>query len=398
MLIYNGMKVLIVTEVYRPGVGGVQAAVDTLISGLIAHGDEVTVITGSPKGFLYGSYREVDQINGATVVRLPAIKSFVNRENNRMTILPAYAVKRYFHQYRPDIVHMLIPSTWLHTAVLRQAHKYHIPVIATGHAIALNLVMNMRWKRFARWVGQKAEQYTVKYLNRTDLVTAPTRAALDHVVGITVPTLAISNGIDVSLYPPERHYKEATLKRFNLDDRKLTIVYVGRLDGEKRVDLLIDAMKQLNRHDVQLVIVGKGINMEPLRRQASDLGSTCIFTGYVTDDEKRALLWRADVFVMASPAELQCIAALEALLCETPVVVADQVALPELLDNGKNGLSFHYPDTNDLADKLETLLQDQNLRRKIGQHARQWVIEHHSHDYTISQYRTAYQRLIRDRE
>ena len=388
VLIYNGMKVLIATEVYRPGVDGVQIAVDTLISGLIACGDEVTVITGSPKGILHGSYREVDKVNGATIVRLPAMKSFINRQNNRMTIFPARAVKRYFRQYRPDVVHILIPSTWLHTTVLHQAHKYHIPVIATGHAIALNLVMNMRWKRFAWWLGQKAEQYTVKHLNQTDLVTAPTQAALDHVVGITVPTLAISNGIDVSLYPPERHYKEATLKRFNLDDRKLTIVYVGRLDGEKRVDLLIDAMKQLNRHDVQLVIVGKGINMEPLRRQASDLGSTCIFTGYVTDDEKCALLWRADIFTMASPAELQCIA----------VVVADQIALPELLDNGKNGLSFRYPNVYDLAKKIEILLSNQELRDKMGRHARQWVIAYHSHNYTISQYRAVYRRLIYDRE
>ncbi len=398
MLIYNGMKVLIVTEVYRPGVGGVQAAVDTLISGLIAHGDEVTVITGSPKGFLYGSYQEIDEINGATVIRLPAVKSFVNRENNRMTVLPAYAVKRYFYQYRPDIVHMLIPSTWLHMAVLRQARRYHIPVIATGHAIALNLVMNIKWKSFARWLGQKAERYTVNYLNRTDLVTAPTQAALNHVKGITVPTMAISNGINVRLYPLEQHTKTANLKRFKLDNQRLMVIYVGRLDGEKRVDLLIDAMKRLNRDDVQLVIVGKGVNMESLKQRASDLGDACIFTGYVTDDEKRALLWRADVFVMPSPAELQCIAALEALLCETPVVVADQVALPELLDDGKNGLGFHYPDISDLASKLEILLQDQNLRHKIGQHARQWVIEHHSHDYTISQYRAVYRKLIYDRE
>ena len=90
------MKILIVTEVYRPGIGGIQTAVDTLIEGLIAQGDEVTVITGSPKGLFCRTYQEIDTTNGATVIRLPAVRSFVNKENNRLTLFPNYIVRNYF--------------------------------------------------------------------------------------------------------------------------------------------------------------------------------------------------------------------------------------------------------------------------------------------------------------
>ena len=73
VLVFVGMKVLIVTEVYRPGVGGVQTALDTLITGLKEAGDEVTVLTGSPDG-LFSYFTEIDEVNGAKVLRLPAVK------------------------------------------------------------------------------------------------------------------------------------------------------------------------------------------------------------------------------------------------------------------------------------------------------------------------------------
>ena len=294
---------------------------------------------------------------------------------------------------------MLIPSTWLHASVLRQAKRYHIPIIATGHAIALNFEMNMKYKRLARWIGQRAERYTVRQLNRTNFVTAPTQTALDYVSGITVPTLPISNGVDISIGKPEgESIRLKIIEQFGLDSKKKTIIYVGRLDGEKRVDLLIDAMHALGRRDTQLVIVGKGLEAESLKLQVVRLGldDSCIFTGYVTDSEKRVLLQQADIFAIASPAELQCIAALEAMSCKTPIVVADQVALPELLNGGGNGFSFCYPNSQDLAAKINILLDDDKLRQKMSRNAQQWVVHYHSKEHTINQYRTIYRRLIDD--
>ena len=113
VLIFIGMKVLVVSEVYRPGVGGVQTALDTLIAGLKEAGDEVTVLTGSPDG-LFSHFTEVDEINGAKVLRLPAVKWIANRDNNRVAFLPKRFVRRYFRQDQPDIIHLMTPISWLH--------------------------------------------------------------------------------------------------------------------------------------------------------------------------------------------------------------------------------------------------------------------------------------------
>ncbi len=386
------MKVLIVTEVYRPGVGGVQTAIDMLITGLRKAGDEVTVMTGSPEGLL-SCFTETDEVNGAKVLRLPAIKWFANRDNNRITVLPKMFVRRYFRDNRPDIIHLMTPISWLHKAAVLQASRRQIPVVTTNHTMALNFMMNAKSKTVARWLIRIVDSKINKVINQTAYMTAPTRAALATTPGVCVPTKAISNGVNAAFYAPGRS-DEKLLQRFAINSQRLLVVYVGRLDGEKRIDLLIAAMEHLRRSDVQLVIAGKGLEEAALRRQASKLGDRCIFTGFVSDEEKRALLRRADLFATTGPAELQCIAALEALACGTPVVVADQVALPELLDDGKNGISFHYPDIDDLAHKIDELLNDVSRRHQMSRAARRWIVDNHTFERTVERYRSLYSEII----
>ena len=77
------------------------------------------------------------------------------------------------------------------------------------------------------------------------------------------------------------------------------------------------------------------------------------------------------------------------------MVVSDQVALPELLDGGKNGVSFHYPDVNDLARKIDELLNDEPRRRQMGRDARQWIIDNHTYERTVDQYRELYAEIVK---
>ena len=287
----------------------------------------------------------------------------------------------------------MTPISWLHQAVICQARRRQIPIVTTNHTMALNLVMNAKNKTIARWFVRIVEGKMCKLVNQTAYMTAPTRAALATTPAIHIPTKAVSNGVNAVFYTPGKA-DEKLLQRFAIDALRPVVAYVGRLDGEKRIDLLIAAMERL-KTDAQLVIIGKGLIEKQLRSQAASLGNRCIFTGFVSDEEKRALLRRADILAMASPAELQCIAALEALACGTPVVVSDQVALPELLDGGKNGVSFHYPDVNDLARKIDELLNDEPRRRQMSRAARQWIIDNHTYERTVDQYRELYAEIVK---
>ena len=385
------MRVLIVSEVYRPGLGGVQQAIDTLVDGLCNAGDEVVVMTGSPQ-FKITPYSETIE-NGAKILRLPAVAAPINRKNNRMTVFPGWYVRRFLAaQPRFDIIHFHTPGTWLHLGILNYAEKHAIPTIVTNHSIALNLTMNQSdslTRAFMKW----HDGQTTKFINRCDLMTAPTKSALKATHGITTKQKAVSNGVDTRFFVRTKQPSKQIYKKYQLDPAKTTITYTGRLDGEKRVDLLIEAFKKLasKRSDVQLVIVGRGLLDTVVREHARQAGGRVHFTGFIKDNaEKRDVLLISDCFVMPSPAELQCISALEALACEVPLVVADQLALPELIDGGKNGVMFHYPDATDLAAKIEKILADPARRRHMAKAGRAWAVKHHDHEKTVAAYRQLY--------
>ena len=75
-------------------------------------------------------------------------------------------------------------------------------------------------------------------------------------------------------------------------------------------------------------------------------------------------------------------------------MVADQVALPELLDDGKNGISFHYPDIDDLAHKIDELLNDVSRRHQMSRAARRWIVDNHTFERTVERYRSLYSEII----
>ncbi len=101
------------------------------------------------------------------------------------------------------------------------------------------------------------------------------------------------------------------------------------------------------------------------------------FHGLTSDEELRATLSRASVFVIASIAELQSIATMEAMASGLPIVAADAVALPHLVHDGENGYLFTPGDADDLAAKLTTVLtQTPEERLRMQQASREGVKVH----------------------
>jgi glycosyltransferase involved in cell wall biosynthesis len=132
---------------------------------------------------------------------------------------------------------------------------------------------------------------------------------------------------------------------------------VGRVDREKALDVLIQAVADLDRADIQLAIAGQGSflnDLQALSRRLA-LGRRVVFTGYVSNDDLPLLLNSADVFVMPSRAELQSIATLEAMSSGLPVLAADARALPELVAPGVNGYLFEVGQVAKAAQGLAFL-------------------------------------------
>ncbi|GAC1601671.1 MAG: hypothetical protein NVS3B29_03670 [Candidatus Saccharimonadales bacterium] len=251
-------------------------------------------------------------------------------------------------------------------------------------AAAEKLIFPLGWK----WL--------VGICNQATLVTTPTPTALGYLKenGLKRPSLAISNGIDTEVYrpaPPDPSLHQ----KFHLPADKPLMLYLGRLDGEKMVEIIIAALPLL-KEKYHFVVAGGGNNEKQLKALTKKLklGKHVTFTGLVSTADKIRLYQNADLFVIASPAELQSIVTLEAMSCRLPIVAVNAGALNELCLDGTNGELFKLNDAEDLSKKLRKMLSSKQQRLKYGQASRRFVEQSHSLRTTILAYESAYAKLI----
>lgn len=369
-------------------------AIRQLMRVLTKNGHDVSIMTAAARKswHLTGAPEEFDEECGVKVYRLPAIPYPFNKAAGMTT--PAYSSIRYIlENERPDCIHIHSPIGVAGNIVLFYARRMKVPVVITNHIMPENFTFNSHLPTELNKLAKKLIYWDVlRTCKKAQVVTAPTETALEMLVkhGLKTPHMAITNGLDTDYFKPGKP---------RADDSGRNILYIGRLDGEKRVDLLIKAMPLLVKRlpTAKLSIVGSGLLDDTLKALAEDLGvkDNVNFLGKVSEQKKLALLQSSDVFAMASPSELQCIAGLEALSCGLPIVVADVAALIELVDGGKNGRLFHYPDQKDLADKLHDLLNDPKSRALCGKQGRVWAVERHGLSMMLGLYIKAYEQAIK---
>lgn len=174
----------------------------------------------------------------------------------------------------------------------------------------------------------------------------------------------IPNGLDHDRYHPATMPAEPDL-----------VVFVGRIEHYKGVDLLLDAWPHVRaaRPGARLVIVGSGTANEEMRARARDAGcaDAVHFAGFVDEAEKVAWMQRATVLVQPSRKEGWGLTVLEANACGTPVVATDVPGLRDSVRHGTSGL-LAAPNAPSLAACLVAVLSDAELRARLARGARLW--------------------------
>ena len=174
--------------------------------------------------------------------------------------------------------------------------------------------------------------------------------------GAKVPCEVIPNGVFLDRYISSKASDSPIKKR---PGEKL-IICVGRLSGEKRQRILIDAMKSLQTENVRLVLVGIGPSEEQLKKKVADmdLSDKVVFAGYQTPDVVAAMMKQADIFAQASYRfDNQPMVILEAIASGLPVVYCDNHLKEGLnkenaqLAKGRSGRAFAKTFDELLADE-----------------------------------------------
>jgi len=194
----------------------------------------------------------------------------------------------------------------------------------------------------------------------------------------------ICNGVDTEKFYPA----------VKLTSEKVVLSTIGRLTPVKNQQLLISAFDQLvHQHrlsNIELRLVGDGELMQALSKQVQQLGLTndCYLLGNRDDIDKQ--LTQCDVFVLPSLAEGISNTILEAMACGIPIVASSVGGNCQLIEDQHSGYLFESNDVEALVTALKPYLEQESLRRRHGQTARERAVNYFSLNKMVSRYQQLY--------
>jgi 1,2-diacylglycerol 3-alpha-glucosyltransferase len=187
-------------------------------------------------------------------------------------------------------------------------------------------------------------------------------------------------------------YNGQIRSRYGIPDKPV-LLFVGRLDPEKKLNEVLDAVAMaLRRTDFCLVVVGKGIQQSALEKQAVRLRITenVIFTGFVPEEDLPMIYQLSQCFIIASIAELLSLATLQAMASGLPVIAARAGALVELVHDRANGLLFNVGDIDKMANCMVEILGNDTLCRQMGAKSLEYSQQHDIHG-TVRAFESIYE-------
>jgi len=367
------MKILQVTPFFKPlwESGGVARVAYDISRNLHENGHEITVYTTNRS--IYPNDLPTNRptgVDGMNVYYFENLRKYVPSVTPPVMPyrMPAIARKE-IAQF--DVIHIHDHRTLLTVIASHYARKYGIPYVLQAHGALPQDTGSTRMKRLFDLLWSKKVilgAAGVIALNETE-------AERYRELGVDEGRIAIfPNGIDFAEYPdlPARGRFRA---KWGIDDATKVVLYLGRLDPTKGIDLLIRSFAKVAGEfdDAVLMLVGgdMGHNEEFRQRVRSlDLDDRVIFTGFVSKEDKMAAFTDADVFVTPSFTGFP-VTFLEACLCGTPIVTTGRGDLLGWVD-GAVGFNTEYtPEA--LADAIGRLLADDALRAKFGEQAKELV-------------------------
>jgi glycosyltransferase involved in cell wall biosynthesis len=205
----------------------------------------------------------------------------------------------------------------------------------------------------------------------------------------------IPNGIDSAYYSPDREERQRMRKMLGFADRDIVVGFTGRLDPVKNLNLLLEIFAHCVQEcsHLRLLLVGDGPQRQQLETfcQKKELQNQVVFAGQRED--VLSYLRAMDLFLLTSLREQMPMTVLEAMAVGIPVVATKVGEIPHIIDNGIDGyvLDMDAP-VEAFVQSLFALLSG-NLRRKMGESARQKIIGHFQEQAMVRQYRLTIQGL-----
>jgi 1,2-diacylglycerol 3-alpha-glucosyltransferase len=353
------MRVALFTNNYLPFRGGVTTAVETLRQGLEGLGHPARVLAPAARPPV---------VDPPWVFRYPSIPA-PTYPGFALPVPFSPRVQRLARDFAPDIVHAQHPFL-LGPAARRFARRQRRPMVFTYHT---------RYEKYAhyvplpeRFVAALAVRLSCRFAASADLVIAPSEriAATLRARGITTPVAVVPTGVPLDLFQPGD--RAEARRALGVPGDALLCLYVGRLDREKSVGLVIEAFESMADavSGARLWLIGQGTHAAALqqRAEAGTASGRIRFHGGMDRQALPRCYRAADLFLFASETETQGLVLAEAHASGLPAVAVRASGVDEVVRDGETGI-LTKAESREFADAAIGLLLDRERRLAMGQAA-----------------------------
>jgi len=384
------MKILIISPSYWPAFqyGGPIQSLHLLAKNLSEQNVNVSVYTTTAGQADNKSYNET--IDGVNVNYYSYFKQldFLGDTGWHFSIQLVNALRSNLKRF--DIVYILSIWNFTTAAAAYYCRKFKIPYIISPRGQLYEYVINKKaWKKYPYY----------KLISKRDLIRAnavhyTTNHEYNNVhkrLNLKNQYIITPNGLDLSEYQSLPNKFEFVDIYPHLKNKKL-ILFLGRLNWKKGLDILIDSFNDYLKLDdkVHLVIAGndedsykkeliskldylkidyKDFNLPKGSRKNSSKEARITFTGYLNNDIKKKALVDSDIFVLPSYSENFGMSVIESMACGTPILISDNVGVSDQILKNNAGVVVEC-NIKKLTIKLKELMEDQKLKEVISKNAR----------------------------
>lgn len=398
------MKVLHVLEYSRPNISGYSLRSDAIIR----HQREIGIDTNQLTSQRYQDFEALEEdVDGVCYQRtekssswlskIPLINYFDHIKHLAKRIEQAVLADR------PNVIQTHSPM-FNALAAVKVGKKYNIPVCYEVRAL---------WEDAAVDTG-KTKEGSIKYrlikaieqsaFEKADAVSCICQGLKDDLIkrGIPENKLYVTpNAVDIKKFHPSTERDKALEQSLNLSGKKV-LAFVGTFFKYEGLAYVISAMQKIvqQRNDIHLLLVGAGNELENLKKQVADasLDSNVTFVGRVPFAQVSRYYSLADLLVFPRESirltELVTpLKPLESMAQFKPVIASDIGGHRELIEDGETGFLFPADNAEALAEKVVSIIDDEELLLKVSEKGLTFVREQRNWLNTAKQYLPVYQRL-----
>jgi glycosyltransferase involved in cell wall biosynthesis len=348
---------------------------------------------------LSGSYAfDQELANSLDGVDFHVEKTYLHKQG--FSLMPGLVLwcRNNLHQY--DVVHMHVYRTFQNLVLYYYCRKYNIPYVMDAHgSVPYFTKKNFIKKIFDKFIGKSI-------LKNANVLLAETEVGEDEYINLDK---TINKNKIIILSPPfdtdeylKLPKKGDFRKKYNISLDEKVISFLGRVHYIKGNDFLIKGFSEFAKcnQNSKLVIIGPDDgHMVKCKEIVNNLGikDRVIFTGFLGGEYKNSALVDSDIVVQLSRQEQGAWAPLEAVLCETPIVVTRHTGTGEDIKRLNAGYLVDFDDVNGLSDIFINIFDNYDLAMEKTLKAKQYIEQHLSFNYRVREYTDIYNNSIENK-